>query len=123
MLTDNYLLSLFYTKLSTISLTSSTDLLPITSVTRGHNQRFHHIFARTSQYSNSFFPRLWNSLPPHLIQQQSLTAFKNQLKLLFPHTVNVFMTKHVAGKYENDLPIVKNVMSCIQYTLWSWRLS
>jgi len=66
---------------------SSTDLLPINSTTRGHNQRFHHLFARTSQYSNSFIPRsirLWNSLPP-LIQQQSLIGFKNQLKLLFPH--------------------------------------
>jgi len=33
---------------------SSIDLLP---VTRGHNQRFHHLFARTIPYSNSLFPR------------------------------------------------------------------
>ena len=61
------------------------DLLPITSTTKGHNQQFHYLFARTSQYGNSFFPRairLWNSLPPHLIQQQSLITFKNQSKLL-----------------------------------------
>ena len=28
-----------------------------------------------ANYSNSFFPRLWNSLPPHLIQQQSLISY------------------------------------------------
>ena len=73
---------------------SSTDLLSITTTTRGHNQWFHHLFARTSQYCNSFFPRairLWNSLPPHLIQQQSLITFKNQLKLLFLHTLWIYL--------------------------------
>ena len=61
------------------------DLITVTSNTRGHDQRFHHIYARTNQYSNSFFPRsirLWNSLPPDLIQQQSLHIFKYHLKLL-----------------------------------------
>ena len=64
---------------------SNVDLIPVTSNTRGHDQRFHHIYARTNQYSNSFFPRsikLWNSLPPDLTQQQSLQIFKHQLKLL-----------------------------------------
>ena len=36
---------------------SPVDLIPVTSNTRGHDQRFHHIYARTNQYSNSFFPR------------------------------------------------------------------
>ena len=64
---------------------SPVDLIPVTSNTRGHDQIFYHIYARTNQYSNSFFPRsirLWNSLPPDLIQQQSLQIFKHQLKLL-----------------------------------------
>ena len=64
---------------------STVDLIPVTSNTRGHSQRFHHIYARTNQYSNSFFPRsirLWNTLPSDLILQQSLQIFKNQLKLL-----------------------------------------
>ena len=54
---------------------SPVDLIPVTSNTRGHDQRFHPIYARTNQYSNSFFPRsirLWNSLPSDLIQLQSL---------------------------------------------------
>ena len=61
----------------------SSDLIPITSCTRGHHQRFQHIYARTSLYSNSFFPRtirLWNSLPEDIIQQQSLSHFKLKLK-------------------------------------------
>ena len=67
---------------------SPVDLIPDT---RGHDQRFHHIYARTNQYSNSFFPRsirLWNSLPPDLIQQQSLQIFKHQLKLLLLSPTN-----------------------------------
>ena len=70
---------------------SPVDLIPVTSNTRGHDQRFHHIYARTNQYSNSFFPRsirLWNSLPPDLIQQQSLQIFKYQLKLLLLSPTN-----------------------------------
>ena len=61
----------------------SSDLMPITSSTRGHHQRFQHIYARTSLYSNSFFPRtirIWNSLPEDTIQQQSLSQFKLKLK-------------------------------------------
>ena len=41
----------------------------------GLNTLTSKIYARTNQYSNSFFPRsirLWNSLPPDLIQQQLL---------------------------------------------------
>ena len=67
---------------------SPVDLIPVTSNTRGHDQRFHHIYARTNQYSNSFFPRsirLWNSLPPDL---QSLQIFKYQLKLLLLSPTN-----------------------------------
>ena len=70
---------------------SPVDLIPVTSNTRGHDQRFHHIYAGTNQYSNSFFPRsirLWNSLPPDLIQQQSLQIFKYQLKLLLLSPTN-----------------------------------
>ena len=60
-----------------------TDLIPVNSSTRGHNQNFCQIYARTTQYSNSFFPksiRLWNSLPQELIQQPPLSILKQQLK-------------------------------------------
>ena len=70
---------------------SPVDLIPVTSNTTGHDQRFHHIYARTNQYSKSFFfrsIRLWNSLPPDLIQQQSLQIFKHQLKLLLLSPTN-----------------------------------
>ena len=39
---------------------SPVDLISVTSNTSGHDQRFHHIYARTNQYSNSFFPRSIN---------------------------------------------------------------
>jgi len=57
---------LFYKIIHNLIDISPVDLIPITSNTRGHNERFHHIFARTIQCSNSFFPRsirLWSSLP------------------------------------------------------------
>ena len=66
---------------------SPVDLIPVTSNSRGHDQRFHHIYARTNQYSNSFFPRsirLWNSLPPDLIQQQSLQV-PTEIIITFPY--------------------------------------
>ena len=70
---------------------SLVDLIPVTSNTRGQDQRFHHIYARTNQCSNLFFPRsirLWNSLPPDLIQQQSLQIFKYQMKFLLLSPTN-----------------------------------
>ena len=74
---------LFYKIIHNLINIPSSDLMPITSSTRGHHQRFQHIYARTSLYSNSFFPRtirIWNSLPEDTIQQQSLSQFKLKLK-------------------------------------------
>ena len=77
-------LILFYKIIHNLINIPSSDLIPITSCTRGHHQRFQHIYARTSLYSNSFFPRtirIWNSLSEETIRQQSLTQFKSKLKL------------------------------------------
>jgi len=74
---------LFYKTINNLIEIPSDDLTPVTSNTRGHDQRFLHIYARTTQYSNSFFPRsvrFWNTLPHGLIHQQTLQSFKNQLK-------------------------------------------
>ena len=49
-------LILFYKIIHNLINIPSSDLIPITSCTRGHHQRFQHIYARTSLYSNSFFP-------------------------------------------------------------------
>ena len=76
-------LILFYKIIHNLINIPSSDLIPITSCTRGHHQRFQHIYARTSLYSNSFFPRtirIWNSLSEETIQQQSLPQFKSKLK-------------------------------------------
>lgn len=57
-------------------------LIPVSSNTRGHSQRFHHLHARTSTYANSFFPRAirsWNALPPNAINQPTLALFKQDL--------------------------------------------
>ena len=62
--------------------------LPLSTPTRGHNQRFVTPFARTDTYLNSFLPsaiNLWNSLPNSLVELDDLNQFKDDLSLyLFP---------------------------------------
>ena len=63
---------LFYKTIYNLIEISPDDLTPST---RGHDQRFHNINVRKTQYSNFFFPRsvrFWNTLPQGLIHQQSL---------------------------------------------------
>jgi len=55
---------------------------PLTSVIRGHSQRFRIPQARTNLYLHSFLPstiKLWNNLPNHLVEVSSLNSFKEQL--------------------------------------------
>ena len=73
-------LILFYKIIHNLINIPSSDLIPITSCTRGHHQRFQHIYARTSLYSNSRTIRIWNSLSEETIRQQSLPQFKSKLK-------------------------------------------
>jgi len=47
---------LFYKTIKNLIGISPDDLTSVTSYTRGHDQRFCHIYARTTQFSNSFFP-------------------------------------------------------------------
>ena len=66
----------------------SFTLIPLSTPTRGHNQRFVTPFARTDTYLNSFLPsaiNLWNSLPDSLVELDDLNQFKDNLSLyLFP---------------------------------------
>ena len=75
---------IFYNAINNLIEISPDELTPVVSNTRSHDQRFHHIYARITQYSNSFFPRsirFWNTLPRGLIHQQSLQSFKNQMNI------------------------------------------
>ena len=56
--------------------------LPLSTPTRGHNQRFVTPFARTDTYLNSFLLsaiNLWNSLPNSLVEL-------DDLKMIYPYT-------------------------------------
>ena len=57
-------------------------LTPSTSMTRGHDSRFHQIRTMNNTYQQSFFLRtivLWNQLPQTAVSQTTLEAFQNQL--------------------------------------------
>ena len=50
----------------------TTNLQPVISTVRGHNERFLIPFARTQVYRHSFFPdtiRIWNGLPQHILSK------------------------------------------------------
>ena len=60
-------------------------LIRLTSMTRGHDSRFHQIRTSNTTYQYSFFPRtiiLWNQLPQTAVSQTTLEAFQNQLAIL-----------------------------------------
>ena len=62
----------------------SFTLIPLSTPTREHNQRFITPFARTGTYLNSFLPsafNLWNSLPNSLVELDDLNQFKDDLSL------------------------------------------
>ena len=66
----------------------SITLIPHSSSTRGHSQRFVAPFTRTETFLTSFLPTtvsLWNSLPNSLVDQDELAKFKDDLHFhLFP---------------------------------------
>ena len=56
--------------------------VPITVCTRGHDLKFHQIYARTNYYKYTFFPSiipLWNSLPDNVASAKNLDDFKEKL--------------------------------------------
>ena len=68
-----------------VDITPSYDLTPILNVTRGHSCRFHVTSSRINCYLFSFIPaptRLWNSLPSHMVEVNSLELFRKQLAIL-----------------------------------------
>ena len=61
---------------------SDAQLIPSTAHTRGHNQKFRQLPARTNYYKHTFFPSvvpLWNALPDHVVSATTLDAFKERL--------------------------------------------
>ena len=61
---------------------SDAQLIPSTVCTRGHNQKFKQLPARTNYYKHTFFPSvvpLWNTLPDHVVSACTLDAFKARL--------------------------------------------
>ena len=57
-------------------------LIPTTVCTRGHNQKFKQLSARTNYYKHTFFPSLiplWNALPDTVASASSLDEFKAML--------------------------------------------
>ena len=60
----------------------SISLTSMSSVTRGHSQRFRIPQARINSYLFSFLPstiKLWNTLPEDVVNQPSINCFKDVL--------------------------------------------
>ena len=62
---------------------SSNDLLcPLSTDTRGHQQRYTQLGTTMDCYLNSFFPtaiKAWNDLPDYIVQEKDLQRFKEQI--------------------------------------------
>ena len=68
-----------------VDITPSYDLTSVLNVTRGHSYRFHVTSSRINCHLFSFIPaatRLWNSLPSHMVEVNSLELFRKQLAIL-----------------------------------------
>ena len=59
---------------------SSNDLLcPLSTDTRGHQQRYTQLGTTMDCYLNSFFPtaiKAWNDLPDYIVQEKDLQRYK-----------------------------------------------
>ena len=65
-----------------IDIQAPTLLIPLVTITRGHNLRYQEIRCRLDLYKYSFFPssvQLWNGLPVAVAEAISLDAFKHVL--------------------------------------------
>ena len=68
-----------------VNITPTPDLTPVLSVTRGHSYRLYIPFSRIDCHLFSFTPtatKLWNSLPSHIMETNSLEEFKKGLAIL-----------------------------------------
>ena len=76
---------MFYKILNDIvSVNFAQYLQPSSSITRGHNQRFIPICARSNIYHHSFLPsviRMWNALPSELVSADNIEEFKSKLHI------------------------------------------
>ena len=77
--------TMFYKILNDIvSVNFAQYLQPSSSITRGHNQRFIPICARSNTYHHSFLPsviRMWNALPSELVSADNIEDFKSKLHI------------------------------------------
>ena len=64
-----------------VCLESGLDCLSVTLVGHAHATTFHNWFSCFSYLSSQNRPLgLWNSLPPHILQSQTLSSFRRHLK-------------------------------------------
>ena len=90
-------------------------LTPSTSMTRGHDSRFHQIRTTNNTYQQSFFPRtivLWNQLPQTAASQTSLEAFQNQLAT---HTPCLFFLSNFNVFYRWRVDILHHIARILKY--------
>ena len=62
-----------------VAIGSEGVLIRNTASSRGHDYKFIVPYARTHVLKSSFFPsaiRLWNSLPPEVVNSKTLDSFK-----------------------------------------------
>ena len=75
-------LVMFYKIINCQMEVPSISLTSMSSVTRGHSQRFRIPQARINLYLFSFLPstiKLWNTLPEDVVNQPSINCFKDVL--------------------------------------------
>ena len=78
----NYLKLILFYKIEKEFVETTVNLLPLTTVTRGHPCRYIIPPIRTETFANSFLPsatKLWNELPEPLVMIDNFTGFKDQL--------------------------------------------
>ena len=76
---------MFYRVVHELIAVPTTNLQPVISTVRGHNERFLVPYARTQVYRHSFFPdtiRIWNGLPQHIVSCTTLESFKRGVQVV-----------------------------------------
>ena len=90
-------------------------LNPLSTITRGHMQRLTVPSARVNSYLHSFLPtttKLWNRLPEHLVEAQSLA--RTFQRTYFEHTLALIVFNQLA----NYLTVFDLLISVRLYTLY-----
>ena len=81
-------LLLFY-KIAKNLVETSTNLVPLTTITRGHSYRFSIPLINSNTFANSFVcstTKLWNNLPESLVSTANFNEYKDYLILFLVST-------------------------------------